>query len=97
MPLADSTMPVVAEREMVASESLRLPLPPVATVEGLPLRDTDLLQGALATCAAGASGERGADDAAALKRLKGWSGGGGGREALLGVPPLFTSFVFVGF
>ena len=50
MPLADSTMPVVAEREMVASESLRLPLlPAVATVDGLPLRDAARLHGALAT------------------------------------------------
>ena len=96
MLLADSIMPVVVEREMVASESLRLPLlPAVATVEGLPQRDAERLEGALAPCAAGIRGDIGADDAVvALKRLKGWSGGGGGREALLNIAPLFLSFAF---
>lgn len=73
MFLADSIMPVVVKREMVASESLRLPLlPEVATVEGLPQRDVERLEGALAPCAAGVRGDKGAHDAVvALKRLKG--------------------------
>lgn len=97
MLLADST-PGMIEREMVASDSLRpLLLPAVDTVEGLPQRDEARLHGALVTCAVGgARGEIGADEMVALKRLKGWSGAGGGREALLEVPPLFTSFAFAG-